>query len=161
MNYCAKIVQSERRTKQIYLILRFRTAAYLLKTKFIFQSPNLLPTASAGRSLIDVRVGILQAETPLYGDLLRPLWHSRLNNAPPTALSSTTHLSTVVWLTLTPLRFIVPEICSGGHWSTIRCCRHSNLTFGEMVAFFTMRPVPAPSHCAYPPFLLQLRLSSR
>ena len=153
-------MQGERGKKSLLNFLS-RTAAYLLKTKSISQSPNLLPTASAGRSLIDVQVGILQAETPLYGDLLRPLWHSCLNNAPPTALSLTTHLSTVVWLTLTPLHFIVPNICSRGHWSTIRCCRHSNLTFGEMVAFFTLRPVPAPSHCAYPPFLLQLRLSSR
>ena len=31
VNYCAKIVQGERRAKQIYLILRFRTAAYLIK----------------------------------------------------------------------------------------------------------------------------------
>ena len=155
-------MQGERGKKSLLNFLS-RTAAYLLKTKSISQSPNLLPAASAGRSLIDVLLGILWAEAPLYGNLLRlrPLWHSCLNNAPPTALSSTTHLSTVVWLTLTPLRFIVPEICSGGHWSTIRCCRHSNLTFGKMVAFFTMRPVPAPSHCAYPPFLLQLRLSSR
>ena len=32
VNYCAKIVQGKRRAKQIYLILRFRTAAYLLIT---------------------------------------------------------------------------------------------------------------------------------
>lgn len=94
MNYCAKIVQGERIAKQIYLILLFRTAAYLLKTKSISQSPNLLPYTSAGRSLIDVLLGILWAEAPLYVNLLRlrPLWRSCLNNAPPATLSSVTHL---------------------------------------------------------------------
>ena len=65
-----KIMQSEWKEKSLLNFLS-RTAAYLLKTKSISQSPNLLPTASAGRSLIDVLLGILWAEAPLYGNLLR------------------------------------------------------------------------------------------